>query len=184
MLVSKHMTAEVEPLLNKKNWTHFKGSFLRKDDNICKDQTINDRNRRRNVRARKWFFGHLLRLNTTFRVARLSLLMTVLPALLAWLADERKDISSLSEFIFYDDCYDVDYGSDDSGDDDTRTDADRIAADGEILKRALLDKVESLVSLGHGNGGFLPNKLGVVIHFEIFVDELKVRLLFRDLRHV
>ena len=154
------MKAEVEPLLLKKNWTHLEGSlfprYLVYSDDVW-------------LRAIMPFFEQLVRLNTTYRVTRVSLPTKVLPALLSWLTEQKQDIRSLSELILYDDCDDVHYGSEDD---------DYASA----RKRLLMDKVESLVSLGHDEDGFLPNKLGVVLRFEIFVTDTEVSLLLRDLR--
>lgn len=160
LLVNKQLKGDVEQLLLKKNWIHFEGlgfsrfRFTNPNEGVIR------------------FFDDVANLNNAYRVTRISLPMDVLPALLRWYCGEHRNMHSLSEIIFYD-------GGEVENDDEgnlTYVVGAGIGADVRAARAATLAKAESLAFLGECYGGFLPNELGVVLRFELFVNKTVVRI--------
>ena len=151
LLVNKQMKADVEKLVLKGNWIHFKGWIFERPRSL-----FSATKRRRTVDR---FFDSIASLNNVYRVTRISLPMVVLPALLRWYRGEHRNLCSFSEILFYDNGYD----------------REQIAAAGKTMRAAVLAKAEKLALLGT-RGGFLPNELGVELHFVFYISKTEVRL--------
>ena len=164
LLVNKQMKVDVEQLLLKKNWVHFEGYIFHPRPLFTAAKPCRSVGR---------FFDDIADLNNVYRVKTISLPVLVLPAMLRWYCGEHRNMCSLSEIIFYDG---EDVECDGEGNEDTRVVRAEMGADDDQARAVTLAKAKSLAFLGECWGGFLPNELGVVLHFELFVNKTEVRI--------